>query len=315
MSLTRIQKHALRDLHAPTWWTTAAYLLYLVLFFALVGLSCLALYREWYAVLALSVCAEAFVMHAFLIAFHEGSHDGMCPHKPLNEAMVRLVGGFSFMSITLYRAVHQWHHRYLGTPRDEEFWPFSDPGTSRGLRRAMAFTELNLGLLHTPLLFLRAWVRPGARLKLSRRDRWMARLELAFPVLMWSAVAAGTLWTGTFGYFLVGYLVPAFLAGNVQSWRKYVEHIGLTGSTWETLTRAIRPADAAGRALSVSLLHEPYHDLHHRYPKIPQRRLPDTAAVDPPAEGRPVFSSYRAAVWDLCRGLGDPKFGPGWVQK
>ncbi len=29
----------------------------------------------------------------------------------------------------------------------------------------------------------------------------------------------------------------AFLAGNIQSWRKYIEHIGLTGTTWATLTR------------------------------------------------------------------------------
>ncbi|MGL4421133.1 MAG: fatty acid desaturase, partial [Gemmataceae bacterium] len=254
-------------------------------------------------------------MHALLIAFHEAAHGGLCPWWPLNEYLARAIGGFACISVTLYRIVHQWHHAYLGTPRDEEFWPFTDPLAPRSTRLLAAGSELTLGLIHTPLIFLRALLRPGSRIQVNRWSLALIYAESALPILFWVGLGIAAWSWGFFPAYAAAYLAPAALAGNLQSWRKFIEHIGLTGRTWATLTRAIRPIDMPGHALSTSLLHEPYHDLHHRYPKIPQESLPKAAEVDPPtAEVRPVFPNYRAALSDLMPHLADPKFGPAWEK-
>ena len=63
------------------------------------------------------------------------------------------------MSFSLYRAAHQLHHAYLATERDEELWPFVIPGMPRWVRILAAFLELGLGLLFTPFLFVRTFLR------------------------------------------------------------------------------------------------------------------------------------------------------------
>ena len=60
------------------------------------------------------------------------------------------------------------------------------------------------------------------------------------------------------------------------------------------------------------LFHEPLHGVHHLYAGLPSGRLPAFVG-DLPAEGR-VFPSYRAAVVDLLRDLGDPRVGSQWDQ-
>jgi fatty acid desaturase len=114
---------------------------------------------------------------------------------------------------------------------------------------------------------------------------------------------------------LVGYLLPAYVAGNVQSLRKYVEHVGLTGPRGGVLTRSVRDPSRAGRFVSWLLFNEPFHDVHHLYPKVPQEALPAVAAAESPVPpGLPVFPNYSAAFLDLLRTLGDPKFGKSWAE-
>lgn len=308
--MTPSERQTLRELHRPGWAGTWLTLFYVTAFGAAAGLTAYLISEGQYLLAVPVVLANAYAMHFFLIAFHEASHGGLCPWRPLNEYLGRLIGLYGFMSLTLYRAVHHWHHAYLGTPRDEEFWPFTDPAAPRWKRRLAAAGELGAGLAYTPFLFARAFLRPGSRVALRRPLIWV---ELLTPLVVWGGVFAAAVWSGAVEYFLACYLIPAVLAGNLQSLRKYVEHIGLTGHSWATLTRAVRDDGRAGWVLSVSLLHEPFHDLHHRYPKIPQEELPKAAAVDPPPAGTtPVFPSYRAAFGDLLRTLRDPKFGPAW---
>src|SRR5436853_6058376 len=100
----------------------------------------------------------------------------------------------------------------------------------RWKRRLAAFLELNFGLFYSPFVFLRAFLcsRSAVRSKRVRRRIWA---ELILQVVVWSLI----LWTiGTFGlwkYFLWMHLAPALLAANLQSWRKYIEHVGMTGDT------------------------------------------------------------------------------------
>lgn len=311
--MTHIDKQNLRELHRPCWRGTWFVLGFGTLYYGLVAVTivCLAEAIAW--PIPILVLWNVYFSHSLVIAFHEAAHGSLCPWWPLNEYLGRVIGLQAFNSLTLYRELHHWHHAHLGTPRDEEFWPFTDPANGTWKRRAAAFAELCFGILYTPALYLRAYLRRGSRIQVSASRRAMIWIEVLAPWVVWGGLAVVTLMHGWFSYYAVAYLVPAFLAGNVQSWRKYIEHIGLTGSTWQTLTRAIRPNGTVGNWLSESVLHEPYHDLHHRYPKIPYENLPAAAKVDPPKpESVRVFPNYWVAFRDLLRSLADPKFGPAW---
>ncbi len=115
-------------------------------------------------------------------------------------------------------------------------------------------------------------------------------------------------------YFLWMYLVPAIIAANLQSWRKYIEHVGLDGNTVNSSTRSIVAEGPLGRLVSFSLLHEPYHGVHHKRSGLPHAELPQYAAdLQPVAvEERPPFRSYRHALVDLLRNLPDPRVGAQW---
>lgn len=313
--MTHIEKQTLRDLHRPGWRGAIFVLNVGTLYYALVAATVWCLAEEWYGPVALLTLANVYLAHSLVIAFHEAAHGSLCPWWPLNEYLGRVIGLQAFNSLTLYRELHHWHHAHLGTPRDEEFWPFTDPANGKWKRRLAAFAELFFGILYTPILYLRAYVRRDSRMQVSTWRSVMIWSEALAPWLVWGGLAAVTLYYDVFLYYAIAYLIPAFVAGNIQSWRKYIEHIGLTGTTWATLTRAIRPKGAAGHLMSESILHEPYHDLHHRYPKIPYENLPAAAAVDPVrSEPVPLFAGYWGALKDLLKGLPDPKFGPAWRE-
>ena len=168
------------------------------------------------------------LMHGQLIGFHEASHGLLRKNRRLNEFDGVLIGTFSFVSFSLYRAAHQTHHMHLGTERDEEFWPFVHPEISRPARVLAAFLELNAGLLFTPVIFLRTFLRHDSpiRSKKVRRRIWA---ELALMAIVWTCFLSAIHHFGVWQYFLLMYLAPAGIAANLQSWRKYIEHVGLTG--------------------------------------------------------------------------------------
>ncbi len=233
----------------------------------------------------------------------------------VNGYLGRSAALFSFTSLSLYRAAHHWHHAYIGDTRDEEFWPLNDPAVPRWKRRAAAALELTVGMVWTPLLFLRMFLRRDTAIRnpAVRRAIWA---ELVAMTLFWSGVTAAAVWFDAVPAFAVGFLIPAFVAGNVQSWRKYVEHVGLTGRRTVVLTRSVRHSTFVGRIVSWLLFQEPLHDVHHLYPKVPQESLPALAAAENPVPAELlVFPSYTAAVRDLIRGLGDPKFGKAWTSE
>ena len=70
------------------------------------------------------------------------------------------------------------------------------------------------------------------------------------------------------------YLAPAVLAANLQSWRKYIEHVGMTGDTVNGSTRSIVAKSWLGRLVAFTLLHEPFHGVHHQRAGLPHSVLP-----------------------------------------
>jgi len=259
------------------------------------------------------VLLAAHLMHGLLIGFHEASHGLLRKSRRLNEFDGVIIGIFSFLPFSLYRAVHQMHHMHLATEKDTELWPFVLTKAPRWARCSAAFLELTVGLFYSPFIFLRVFLHPRTLVR-SRKVRRRIWLELVLSFVVWSAVLAAVAFFGVWKYWLWLYLVPAMIAANLQNWRKYVEHLGLTGNTVNSSTRSIVPRSWLGHLFAYTLLHEPYHGVHHENAALPHRWLPKFTEILTPKEPGELapFISYRQALPDLIRSLGDPRVGAQW---
>ncbi|OYW77806.1 MAG: fatty acid desaturase [Verrucomicrobia bacterium 12-59-8] len=298
----------------PHWVSRAAFQIVVFLFlFTEIALGAV-LYSGaslWWAVPL--VLLTSHLMHGAAVGFHEATHGLLRRNRRFNEFDGVLLGIFSFMSFSLYRAAHQTHHAYFATERDEELWPFVFTKAPRWGRVLVAFLELTVGLLYTPFLFLRSFLRVGSPIR-SRKVRRRIWAELGLMVVVWIGIITAVSYWQVWHYFVWMYLAPAFITGNLQSWRKYVEHVGLTGSTVNSATRHIVAESWTGRLVAFTLLHEPYHGVHHLHLGLPHAELPLHVAEILPTtpDERPPFPSYRHAMLDVLRSLSDPRVGAQW---
>jgi fatty acid desaturase len=301
------------EMHEPHWVLRGAFQ-FLVIGLALTEVMlAIAVYRGliWLAVPLALVASH--LMHGTLIGLHEAAHGLLRRNRRLNEFDGLVIATLSLMSFSLYRSVHQTHHAYLATERDCEFWPFSHTNIPRWKRCLAAFFELNFGLFYGPFVFLRAFLLSPSPVR-SRRVRQRVWAELALTIVTWTLV----LWViATFGlwrYFIWMYLAPAVLAANLQNWRKYIEHVGMTGDTVNSSTRSIVAKSWLGRLVAFTLLHEPFHGVHHQRAGLPHSVLPQhVEKLQPKKPGeRTPYPGYRYALVELMRCLADPRVGPQW---
>ncbi len=275
-----------------------------------------AVFHGWYWLAVPLVLVTSHFMHGLLIGFHEASHGLLRKNKLLNEIDGVLAGVLSFMSFTLYRAAHQKHHMYLATERDEELWPFVNVDSPRWVRRLVAFIELNAGLAFTPFLFWRMFFRKNSfvRARKVRRRIWG---EFFLIIATWAAILSAVAHFQVWSYFLWIFFAPGYIAGNLQSWRKYIEHVGLSGHTAKSATRSIIADTWSGRLLSLTLLHEPFHGVHHIKAGLPHTELPLHANLLQPSIVGEVapFPNYRSAFKHLWAQLPDPRAGSHWPDK
>jgi len=300
--------------HAPHWISRGAFQVLVVLFFLTQVSMGFIVYRANYWLAVPVVLISSHLMHSMLIGFHEASHGLLRTSRLLNEIDGLVIGIFSLMSFSLYRAAHQLHHAYLATERDEELWPFVHPRMPRGARVLAAALELTMGLLFTPFLFIRTFLRGGSPIR-NRKLRRRIWTEFAVTAVIWTAILTAVAVLDAWKYFLWLHLIPGWLAANMQSLRKYVEHVGLTGSTVNSSTRSIVADGWVATFANFTLLHEPYHGVHHWRSGLPHPELPEHAAALEPKveEERPPFRTFGAAVHDLFINLADPRVGSQWL--
>jgi len=299
--------------HEPHWVTKAAFPVVMTIFYLTQIALGFAVYQSLYWLAVPLMLVSSHLMHGILIALHEASHGLLRKNRTLNEIDGILIAAFGGMSFSLYRVTHQSHHAHLATERDEELWPFVHPGVSRPARILAAILELGFGMLYTPFLFIRAFVRQGStiRKKNLRRRIWA---EFGVALCLWIVILGAVAWFGVWKYFIWIYLAPAWLAANMQSLRKYIEHVGLLGSTVNSSTRSIVARGWLGKLVAFTLLHEPFHGVHHRHSGLPHAKLPQFVALLEPAapNDQPPFPSYWQAFRDLFRSLANPRVGAQW---
>jgi fatty acid desaturase len=309
------EKDRLIEMHEPRWSSVGIWFLFAAAFFLLQGVLFWAILGGYWWLVAGLILVLAHLMHGHLIAFHEAAHGGLCPNPRLNDALGIFIGMMSFMGFSLYRAVHHSHHSYLATERDEELWPFVKPNMPRWVRCLAAAAELIFGLVYTPLLFFRAFIRKGTPVQ-NRNRRRRIWAELAFLALGWGSIVAVVAYFNGWKFLLLMYVIPATLAGFMQSLRKYIEHMGLRGSTVLSSTRSVVTPGVLGRFLAFTLFEEPYHGVHHKFARLPYVVLPEFTddLVPSRAEEKPPFPTYRHALWDMIGSLHDPKVGEQWLH-
>lgn len=262
----------------------------------------------------------AHLMHSQLLAFHEAAHGVLCPSRPLNELVGLLIAKFHFNGLTLFRAVHETHHAHLGTEKDEQLWPFVHPAMPRWSRRLAAACELSLGIFYDAFLFWRAFLRKDTTIR-NPRVRRRIWAEGGLMATFWTCVLAAVAWWHAWSMLLVMYVIPAFITGNLHSWRKYIEHMGLTGNDVAGLSRSIAPTGPLGRLLAFTMFNISYHQVHHYYGRLPQSSLPSVAArlhdlavpqrADSSGDGE-SFPNYTRACLAMLPCLADPRIGPQW---
>jgi fatty acid desaturase len=307
--------HDTADPGLEPWASKVAFPFVLGAFYLTLGVTAFFLYLGWWWPLVPLVLLSSHLMHAMLIAFHEAAHGSLRKSKWLNDFDGVLVGTVSITPFTLYRALHQKHHINLASEKDVELWPFVDPRQPLWWRRMAAFLELNFGFFYSPYLFWRVFFQrpsPVTNPRVRRRIWW----ELALIVVFWGTVLGFVAYFQAWLWFLCLYFIPAFIAGNLQSWRKYIEHVGLKGHTGPSATRSIIADTVPGRFVSLTLLHQPFHGVHHVKSSIPHDELPAYAELILLGEkGDTVpFPNYRSAFADLIKCLHDPRVGRQWTS-
>jgi fatty acid desaturase len=310
------EKALLIEQHQPHWSSAWVWVGFFAAFLLLEALLAWTLAAGPFWLCAALILMVGYIMHAHLIAFHETAHHTLCPNRWCNDAIGMFIGTLSFMGFSLYRCVHHTHHAYLATERDEELWPFVVPGTPRWARLLAALAELVLGIAYTPCLFLRSFLRSGSPVRdpQVRRRVW---LEFALMAVVWSAIVAAVAWWNAWMFLVFMYVVPGIFAGFLQSLRKYIEHMGLEGSTPLSSSRSVVSPGPLGRFVAFSLFNIPYHGVHHQLAALPQSRMPHYTALLQPtrADELPPFPSYRHALRDMARSLADPHVGVQWREE
>jgi fatty acid desaturase len=256
----------------------------------------------------------AHLAHNKGLEFHEAAHRTLHVKPFVNEGFGIVFGTIALIPLSVFRFAHAGHHLHLARPDDPELWPFVNPRIGRGARLLAVLVELGMAFVYGPVLYLRAVVVGQRRISRAEGKRMLGGYALC--VATWGATLGAVHALGWWQPFVVGYLVPLFLAANLQALRKYVEHVGLFGDTILTATRTVAATGLVGHTFSGSLFHILHHGTHHRYAKVPCYNLP---AATPYVYGQgeptvPVYSSYLHATLDMLRTLGNPRVGRQWLE-
>lgn len=265
----------------------------------------------WWPATALAWVSIAWMDHAGLTRLHEAAHGMLSRSRWLNEVQGILIGTGALTPLSVYRYVHARHHAHLGRRRDPEFWPYNLPGTPRWVRLFYAWSELAAGWLLTPVLYSARTAASWRSVSRGQRRRLVAEWMLLFGV--WGGLLAVIGTKGWWEEFWVVHLIPAWLAGTMQTIRKFVEHLGMFGTDIVGMTRTVAYQGPLGRVASASQLHVEHHATHHRHARIPYYVLPDATKLvySGRSEGR-LFASHARAFLDMVPHLLNPRVGPQW---
>ncbi len=228
--------------------------------------------------------------HGMFILSHDAAHYRLFAQRSLNDALGRLIGMASGVSMCTYRVTHRLHHNNLYGPEDPD--TAIHGGYPRGvgyLWRKLAGDLAGLNAWKTYAYFFGApalnedtqrAIRPlddtSPQLRAdARQDRMLVvAFHVAAPVVAFAFGGA----MGVLAWFGLWLLPMVTVLQPILRLRAICEHGAVTdlGSPL-TAARSNRTWGSAGNWLARLFLfphHVNYHLEHHLYPAVPHYRLP-----------------------------------------
>lgn len=267
---------------------------------AALGMICVGLgigaENIWFA--AALVLFTASMMFCWTSILHEAIHHTLWRSQKLNLWMGRLLGTLMFTPYTAYRETHIRHHAYLNTPRDWELWPYSDPQASLAFRRVFVWLDLLLGVVTGPIIYGRIYFSRKSPIT-SPEIHSAIRNEYLAIVVVWTSIWTFTTLMNDWPAHLRAILLPMYLAGMMQTGRKFTEHLGMASYDPLQGTRTVLPQKWLLRLSSFLNFDIFIHGPHHRHPRVTHNLLKpkmEEYQTCNPESRYPVFHNYWQAV-------------------
>jgi len=260
---------------------------------------------SWWAVVPIFAHGSLIV---FLFApMHECSHGTAFRTRRLNTAVAMFCGFLNMRPALYFRYRHAAHHSYTQDPqRDPDQVPF--PETVRGYFGevfGMAFWPKMVGTLYRGFT---GRYNDQEKTFIPENERGRVSAEVRVFVLLYVAIAAATIATGTWTVPLLYWLVPRVVAEPVLRTFRIAEHTGmeegpnLLSNTRTTLTNPV---------VRFVYWNMPFHAEHHLAPSVPFHSLPEMHRTMP-ADALVPANGYLRLHRDLIRRVreGDTAYDP-----
>ena len=237
-------------------------------------------------------------------SFHESAHQTRGRWRNANIGFGRVVGTVIGTPYSAYRETHIRHHAYLNTAKDDELWPYSMPGASLAFRRAFVVFDILSAVLASPVVYGRIYfvqnspISAQARATITREYIALAAFRGTVLLTVMALSLSGTvdLWR-----FDPMWLLPIPIASAFNAFRKFTEHWGMASTDPILGTRTVIGDNWVTRMCSDFNFEEYVHGPYHRFPQASHFELEAKLAEfrrKPPDAVVPLFSTYRAALWD-----------------
>jgi fatty acid desaturase len=240
----------------------------------------------------------AYFLFSWTSCFHETAHQTLTRFRSVSVWFGRFLGAMMFVPYTAYRETHIRHHAYLNTPRDWELWPYASPDCSLTFRRFFAWLDLAAGILTGPYIYSRIYFHKNSPL-VNPAIRRTIRNELLLVIGLWGSILLVIDYWNAWSLFLRIWLVPAILAGFLQTGRKLTEHLGMSSFDPLLGTRTVMGTNWVTRLCTFLNFDIFIHGPHHRHPRLTRDQLGskmDDYMTENPETAYPVYPSYWQAV-------------------
>ena len=205
--------------------------------------------------ISLGIGCTVATINTYLVytVLHEAAHSnidgGDRRYARVEETLGWISSALLLFPYPAFRVIHMSHHAHANDPdKDPDHW------VAGGNTVSVFFRCLTLNLVY------HAWM-----LRTDSRSVRNVRTAYLVGMFVFSALLAATWFAGLFWYALMLWVLPALLAGTVLAflfdWLPHHPH-GLQG-------RATNSRILLLPMLTIPLMWQNYHLVHHMYPRVP----------------------------------------------
>lgn len=232
-------------------------------------------------------------MHAMAILVHEASHVSLSRNRRWDRFVGFLMGVPVVVSVSAYRVLHGFHHRYTRQSGDPD--EFLHVTNSKFLQSLLFYIWPLIGtpvyLIHVPMTALTRG---------KGKDRQDVVVEMLLLAVIWSTLFWMASHYGRWDIVLHCWLLPFVVAGAFGNVRAWSEHAMTDPGSPLNRTRTV----TSNKIVSFLMCNLNYHVEHHLCPAIPWYNLPKMHALlkeEYARDGGHIYGSYLRFLWDALR--------------